>query len=367
MTHKLRSNSAEIVTSRPTFVPLCGFRTSIACAIFLLSTICCGQSRLSMPPDQLAREVVYNELHDHNAHGFWRYSIEQKVEDETRLVEQIETTDGPVARLLRSNGLPLDSARQQAEQARLDRLLSSPSVQARFHQQYVDDEKRVGRILAMILGLLTLGSLIWYLLTARTSGDLKLIGTVDANEVLVSAKIPGRIETLNVQEGQSVKAGDVLAIIESDDLKAAHKAAQAIVSSQQSKLGETLETERQTRGETTNATINAQAQVRAAQATLAQAQALLEHQQAETTRTVALAKQGIMQCRAVTNRSSFVTANRAGRSLTIRSSGSLFARPQSTWAAIALCRLSPVFRVTSRSAHTSYAQSIGLSVAAIKY
>ena len=146
----------------------------------------------------------------------------------------------------------------------------------------------------MILGLLTLGSLIWYLLTARTSGDLKLIGTVDANEVLVSAKIPGRIETLNVQEGQSVKAGDVLAIIESDDLKAVHKAAQAIVSSQQSKLGETLETERQTRGETTNATINAQAQVRAAQATLAQAQALLEHQQAETTRTVALAKQGIM-------------------------------------------------------------------------
>ncbi len=55
----------------------------------------------------------------------------------------------------------------------------------------------------MILGLLTLGSLIWYLVTARTSGDLKLIGTVDANEVLVSAKIPGRIQTLNVEEGQA--------------------------------------------------------------------------------------------------------------------------------------------------------------------
>ena len=42
----------------------------------------------------------------------------------------------------------------------------------------------------MILGILTIGSLIWYLTTARTSGDLKLIGTVDANEVLVSSKIP---------------------------------------------------------------------------------------------------------------------------------------------------------------------------------
>ncbi len=70
----------------------------------------------------------------------------------------------------------------------------------------------------MILGLLTLGSLIWYLVTARTSGDLKLIGTVDANEVLVSAKIPGRIQTLNVHEGQAVKAGELIAVIESEDL-----------------------------------------------------------------------------------------------------------------------------------------------------
>ena len=49
----------------------------------------------------------------------------------------------------------------------------------------------------LILGLLTVGSLIWYLVTARTPSDLKLIGTVDANEVLVSAKIPGRVQTLS--------------------------------------------------------------------------------------------------------------------------------------------------------------------------
>ena len=75
----------------------------------------------------------------------------------------------------------------------------------------------------VILGLLTLGSLIWYLVTARSSGDLKLIGTVDANEVLVSAKIPGRIERLSVEEGQAVKAGDLIAVVESQDLTAAEK------------------------------------------------------------------------------------------------------------------------------------------------
>jgi HlyD family secretion protein len=146
----------------------------------------------------------------------------------------------------------------------------------------------------MILGLLTLGSLIWYLTTARTPSDLKLIGTVDANEVLVSAKIPGRIQALNVEEGQEVKAGDLIALIESDDLAAARKAAEATVASDRWKLTETEETQRQNEGEVSSATVNAEAQLRGARAALAQAQANLDHQKADTSRTVALAKQGIM-------------------------------------------------------------------------
>ena len=148
----------------------------------------------------------------------------------------------------------------------------------------------------LILGLLLVGSLIWYLLTARPPSELKLIGTVDANEVLVSAKIPGRIETLTVDEGQTVKAGQLIAVIESEDLKAAHQAAKATSASSLWKLGETVETERQTRGETSSATVNAEAQVRSAKALLAQAQ--FEHQKADTTRTVALAAQGIMSAQA---------------------------------------------------------------------
>lgn len=150
----------------------------------------------------------------------------------------------------------------------------------------------------MILGLLTLGSLIWYLVTARTSGDLKLIGTVDANEVLVSAKIPGRIQVLNVEEGQQVKAGELIAVIESNDLAAAHKAAQATLASNQYKLNETMATQRQNEGEVTSASVNAAAQVRATKAALAQAQANLDHQKADTSRTVGLARQGIVSAQA---------------------------------------------------------------------
>jgi multidrug resistance efflux pump len=149
-----------------------------------------------------------------------------------------------------------------------------------------------------ILGLLTVGSLIWYLVSTRRTTDLQLIGTVDANEVVVSSKIPGRIQTLTVDEGQPVKAGQLIAVIESQDLKAALEAAEATAASQRWKLSGTEMTERQNEGETASATVSAEAQVKVAQASLEQAQAQYNHQRADTTRTVALAKQGIMSAQA---------------------------------------------------------------------
>jgi multidrug resistance efflux pump len=128
--------------------------------------------------------------------------------------------------------------------------------------------------------------------------------------VVVSSKIPGRIQTLTVDEGETVKAGQLIAQIESQDLKAALAAAQAAAASQRSKLNGSEETVRQTRGETTSATAGAEAQVKSAQATLAQAQAQYEHQQADTSRTVALAQQGIMSQQA---RDEQVTALNAAR------------------------------------------------------
>ncbi len=150
----------------------------------------------------------------------------------------------------------------------------------------------------MILGILTVGSLIWYFVTTPRSGDLQLIGTVDANEVVVSSKIPGRIQTLTVQEGEKVKAGQLIAVIESQDLEAQLAAAEASASGAKFKLSEAQETQRQNSGETSSATLAAEAQVKAAQSTLAQAQATLDHQKADTSRTVALASQGIMSAQA---------------------------------------------------------------------
>jgi len=70
----------------------------------------------------------------------------------------------------------------------------------------------------ILLGVLLVIALFWYFFTTKRSDDLQLIGTVDANEVIVSSRIPGRIQTLAVDEGDDVQAGELIATIESEDL-----------------------------------------------------------------------------------------------------------------------------------------------------
>jgi multidrug resistance efflux pump len=145
----------------------------------------------------------------------------------------------------------------------------------------------------VILGVLFLISLGWYFFSTKRSDDLQLIGTVDANEVIVSSRIPGRIEALKVDEGDTVQTGQLIATIQSDDLAAARNAAEATASSQRYLLQQARDTERQLGGSTASQVVNAEAQMRASQASLVQAQAQLEHQNADTSRTVMLAGQGV--------------------------------------------------------------------------
>ncbi len=111
---------------------------------------CHAQSRPSMSAGKLVNEVVYNELHDHQSHGFWRYWIERNSRVGTQLETQVETADGPINRLALTDGFPLTPEAQDQEQARLERLLNSPEEQARHMKQYDEDEERIGRILSLL-------------------------------------------------------------------------------------------------------------------------------------------------------------------------------------------------------------------------
>jgi multidrug resistance efflux pump len=163
----------------------------------------------------------------------------------------------------------------------------------------------------IILGVLFVIALAWFLVSTNHSEDLQLIGTVDANEVVVSSRIPGRIQTLTVDEGDQVQAGQLIATIQSDDLAAARAAAAASAESEHFKVQGARDTERQTAGSTSSQVLNAEAQLRSAQASLLQAQAQYEHQNADTMRTVQLAKQGIMSQQSSDEQTTALAADKA--------------------------------------------------------
>jgi HlyD family secretion protein len=128
--------------------------------------------------------------------------------------------------------------------------------------------------------------------TDRTS-DTVLIGIVDANQVIVSSKIMGRVEKLYVDEGSKVKAGDLIAEVDSAELEAEKNAAEATIHAYDSQVSSTQATEAQTLGETNSGVVNSQARLAAAKAALVQAQADLVRIQSDSQRMVALAKAGV--------------------------------------------------------------------------
>ena len=121
------------------------------CAVAMVaSNSALGWALPAGSPAQLVREVVYNEMHDHERHGYWRYWIVQQAEREIRVSEQVETADGPVVRLVAEGGQPLPGAAVQHENERLRLLLGSAQEQARHRQEYAEDERRIGRIVELL-------------------------------------------------------------------------------------------------------------------------------------------------------------------------------------------------------------------------
>ena len=134
---------------------------------------------------------------------------------------------------------------------------------------------------------------IWWAERPRPQ-TLVLTGTVDGNEVVVGSKITGRIVKLAVDDGQRVKAGDLIAVLDQDELRADRGAAddaiaQARANAQQAAaqtrlLEGTLPTKVQQASAQAGQT---EAQLQQNQAQVAQAQAQLRQSQAQVAQTQA--------------------------------------------------------------------------------
>ncbi|MBV9622619.1 MAG: efflux RND transporter periplasmic adaptor subunit [Acidobacteria bacterium] len=144
-------------------------------------------------------------------------------------------------------------------------------------------------ILAAVFGV----ALAYYLISTPRGSDLDLIGTVDANQVIVSPQVQGRILKLLVDEGSRVKQGDLIAVLDPSELESQARAAAAIIDSLRSQVSASEATSAATQGSTTSSVANAQARLESARAQLIQAEATLQRVESDSRRTVELARQGV--------------------------------------------------------------------------
>jgi len=141
--------------------------------------------------------------------------------------------------------------------------------------------------------LVVIAAAIWWAERPRPQ-TLVLTGTVDGNEVVVGSKITGRIVSLAVDDGQWVKAGDLIAVLDQEELRAdqgaaGHAIAQARANAQQSVAQtELLENTLPTKVQQAAAQVEqSQAQLQQSQAQVAQSQAQLQQAQAQVVQTQA--------------------------------------------------------------------------------
>ncbi len=145
----------------------------------------------------------------------------------------------------------------------------------------------------IMLGIILTISSLYYFFSTPGGKDLVLVGTVDANQIVISPQVGGRMARLLVDEGTPVKQGDLIALLDPAELEAQERGAAATIASLRSRVTETQYTQQSTQGSTTSDVANAQARLQSARAQLAQAEATLTRVESDSRRTIGLAQAGV--------------------------------------------------------------------------
>ena len=142
--------------------------------------------------------------------------------------------------------------------------------------------------------------------SAYSDGKLFVSGRIDGDTVDLSAKRPGRVVEINVREGDSVEAGQVLAVLSSDQDEARFDQQKALILSDERKLqqlkrqlatyGERVRQaqiyEEQAQADAPGRVKEAEANLATSKAALAKSEAELKQHRADAERYAPLAKLG---------------------------------------------------------------------------
>ncbi len=99
---------------------------------------------------QLMKDVIYNELHDREKDSYWQYRSHVVTAKKNVLREQVETSQGPVYRVLARDGQELQGASEQKEEDRLISYVHDPGAIAKVQHSHESDEDRLAHVMALL-------------------------------------------------------------------------------------------------------------------------------------------------------------------------------------------------------------------------
>ena len=149
------------------------------------------------------------------------------------------------------------------------------------------------RAIVIFLGALFSAAALYFFVFTKRSDGLVLEGIVDANQVVVSPKVQGILERLNVDEGSSVQAGELIATLDTAELDANLQADQANVENLRAQLDQARSNYQLALTETAGDLAGAQARLSMAKAQLEQSNSQLERVRSDFKRSEALSTQGV--------------------------------------------------------------------------
>ncbi|HQX54554.1 MAG TPA: efflux RND transporter periplasmic adaptor subunit [Pyrinomonadaceae bacterium] len=120
-------------------------------------------------------------------------------------------------------------------ESKLDKTESNEDLK----NQLPRSRKKGFRIVAVLLLLGLVGVSIWYFILRHPpipSNLIEVSGRIETDDARVSSKTSGRIREINVSEGSSVKAGQVIAVLDDAQLVAREEQAQAIVDQSETRI-----------------------------------------------------------------------------------------------------------------------------------
>ena len=150
------------------------------------------------------------------------------------------------------------------------------------------------RTLRLLIPLLLAAGAAYYWWTASRPVPLVLTGIVTTNDVVVSPQIAGRIEQLNVSEGDQVKAGQMIAVLDSGELEQEEAYYSAGAATASSQVAESEAALRYQARQVTDQIRQAEANLAATEAQQMAARAELENSKVTLDRAERMSKEGVV-------------------------------------------------------------------------